>query len=184
VNRWPRSGTEPHTRQTDPSARQRLAHASSFLVLGIVGAHDVRKYSSACFRLRCARFGPPRECIVDENRRLHSLRIECQANRRSVSGQKSAWGKRRAVERRLSSKSREPRFWIVSGLPTNRELHDSHVTLRQEALAPVIVDTSEFEQSDDKPILHESLLALAPTISGAHSVHHRPHNRHHHSHHA
>src|SRR4030095_11856944 len=28
-NRWPRSGTEPHTRQTHPSARQRLAHASS-----------------------------------------------------------------------------------------------------------------------------------------------------------
>src|ERR1700756_177588 len=31
VNRWPRSGTEPHTRQTHPSARQRFAHASSFL---------------------------------------------------------------------------------------------------------------------------------------------------------
>ena len=31
LNRWPRSGTEPHTRQTHPSARQRLAHASSFL---------------------------------------------------------------------------------------------------------------------------------------------------------
>jgi len=56
---------------------------------------------------------------------------------------------------RSSTEFREARFWIVSGLPTNRELHDSHVTLhleailRQEALAPVIVDTSEFEQSDD-----------------------------------
>jgi hypothetical protein len=59
----------------------------------------------------------------------------------------------KSASRRSPLDLRQARFWIASGLPTNRELHDSQFTphleaiLRQEALAPVIVDTSEFEQS-------------------------------------
>ena len=60
---------------TDPPLRS--AKASPRLILfafGIVGAHDVRKYSSARSRfLRAYAVRPPRERIVDVNRRLIDL---------------------------------------------------------------------------------------------------------------
>ena len=57
---------------TDPTLRSaKVSPSLILLAFGVVGAHDVRKYSSAQSRffLRAYAVRPPRERIVDVNRR-------------------------------------------------------------------------------------------------------------------
>jgi hypothetical protein len=80
VNRWPRSGTEPHTRQTHPSARQRLAHASSFLFSEswvLTTCESIAQLAFVCDVRGSLRLG---ECIVDENRAI-ALTENCYSQR-------------------------------------------------------------------------------------------------------
>ena len=63
---------------TDPSLRSaKVSPSLILLAFGVVGAHDVRKYSSACFRMRLCLVRPLRKRIVVRKQAFSPLCAVC-----------------------------------------------------------------------------------------------------------